>query len=202
MQKKAQITIEEKLSVLDAENSNKYLEEMLLKNKIAFSKSYVQNISLENDITLLTEKGIHKQIIDSNDHSSHFSEIFTKKNISLFESYSASLSIPSDAISYSINEENGDVSITYNKEDIDIFSVEITNSTFIENNIFYRSYNKTEYEATKSIGLQEIKKEFKSEKNLEKANESLIKFLVKDAKNHGIPKVIINGEPYNLTFLS
>ncbi len=136
---KAQVQIEERLNNLNSENSKQYLEKMMLKNKIAFSKSYIENISLDNNITLLEEKGFHKEVIDSTNHSNPISEIFTKKNITIIDSYKAILSIPSQNIIYEIDEDTGNIHISYNKEDIDILSVEITGSTFGFSGIFLLS---------------------------------------------------------------
>lgn len=202
MADKAQTQIEERLNSLDSQYSKQYLEEMMLKNKISFSKSYVSNISLENDITLLKENGFHREVIDSTNKNNVFTEFFTQKKLTLIESYSAILSINSENIIYDVNEKDGNVYVRYDKNKIEVLSVEINNTTFFENNAFFKTYSKDEYQATKNISKDAIKREFYNEKNIKKADENLIKFLVKDAKNHGLDRIYINGELYNITFFN
>ncbi len=199
---KAQEQIEERLNNLDSEYSKQYLEEMMLKNKISFSKSYISNITFENDITLLTENGFHREVIDSTNRKNSFTEFFTQKKLTLIESYTAILSINSDDLLYEVNEKDGNVYVRYDKNKIKILSVEINNSTFFENNALFKNYSKEEYQATKQISKDAIKREVYNEKNKKDAEENLIKFLVKDAKKHGLDRIYINGELYNITFFS
>ncbi|MEG0074058.1 MAG: hypothetical protein RR922_06590 [Clostridia bacterium] len=171
----------------------------LLKEKISFSKNYVNTISFANDIVLMKISGNNIEIFDDTNYSNTVTEYFSKKQLVLSEDYTAVISIPLLALDYGVNDKTGNVSITYDKDKIQLLAVDILKSSFSEDNIFYRNYDKEDLVAMQRNSLSNIKDSVLNKQNLNLAEQTIINYIFADAIMHNINEIELNGTNVDLS---
>lgn len=177
------------------------LEEENLSKRKNISREYISNLSFSNDITLLKKFAQYERLFDTTNYSNSIYQFFTKKKISWLVEYKAILSIPFTNLNYYINDNNGNVCVAFDKNDIELLSLDITNTPiFATDNSFLRYHSNEEIIANLSIITKEIKNNFLNNENLKNAETSLIKFILADAiTSKKIDTIEINGTIFDLT---
>ncbi len=177
------------------------ISEEELSQRVIYAEEYVENLSFANDITLVKKFASYERLFDFTSYDNCVTEFFTKKKISWLIEYKAILSIPFNSLEYFVNEETGNVAVNYNKEDIELLAVDITNvPTFSKEKRFYESFSNEDILAHLKKIKGEITTNFVTEENYKLAETSLLKFILGNAICNGNLDIIeINGIPVNLT---
>ena len=177
-----------------------FIEQELAQKKI-IAEEYISHISFENDITLVKKFAQYERLFDFTNYENGIKEFFTTKKISWLVEYKAIMSIPWESIEYGINPETNNVTVTYDKTDIELLAVDIVNvPTFAKDKVFYRSFSDKDIVAQLALIKKEITENFDSDVNKSLADMNLLRFILGNAVENGtIEEIEINGYVYDLT---
>lgn len=194
------MTVEENLKNAGFETVNSTIDvtKEKLKEKTKYVKTYIDNLSFDNEITLLAENGTYERPFDETNYSNFMTKFLTKKKIVWQFKYLAILSYPFDKLNYSVDMETGDLIVTYDNSNIKLLALDVKNSTFAEDTSLFESYSNEEILAHQSLAKDEITENFVNQDNLETAEVSLIKFILSDAISNNIQSIVLNNKFFDL----
>lgn len=153
---------------------NSQVQQQILQSQIENANRVINQVNSLKELTVLQETGTYTINYDKTKNDSNLMKFFANSQITLNLQYSAVLSIPSDKLKFILSSDYKNLRLIYNKADIHVLSVEITNFTTQENRAFFGShYSSDEILSLEQIAKDNIKQQVLSAKNIDDAEMNL-----------------------------
>jgi hypothetical protein len=170
---------------VQAENDAQ-LEQELLNKEMDNAKNYVKNIDNNVALTILRTSGKITLTHDKTPENNAWTEWLFNSDIKVYAQYNTAFTIEMNKIETSISDD-ATVNITYDKHDIELSSVDITDFTTSENkSIFGSSYTPEQVSAFEQIARKDIIENTDSDTNREQAQKNLESYFTTLAKNFNV----------------
>lgn len=169
----------------------------ILENKLTNAKMMIEKIDDNQELVLKT---LH---INCNNEFSRKVDgeftFFNNASIDVESDFTVKLGIDTSLVNVNA-ERDGNVNITYNKQDIHILSIETNGTTYAEcKQLFGKSYSKKEMLGIMEYNKNKVRNEIINSGCLEKAEEKLQDYYLNIAKQFGVHSIQFNNGSINIT---
>ncbi len=175
---------------VQAENDAK-LQEELLRREMEKSETLIDAINNDIALTLLRTKGNVKLTHDKTPENNGWTEWLFNSDIKVYADFTTAFTIETSQIDTKILED-GTVSISYDKDDIKLSLVDITDYKVSTNkSIFGSSYKPDQVAAFEQIARNSVIEKVNTETNLLQASKNLEAYFTTLATNLDV-KIVVN----------
>ncbi len=153
------------------------LQKELLEKEVAKSQNFIEELNNNVALTLLRTSGRITLSHDKTPENNGWTEWLFNSDIKVYATYNTIFSIETSSISSTIDDD-ATIIISYDKDDIKLSSIDITDfSTSNNKSIFGSSYKPSEVAAFEQIARDSILEKTSSEDNMKQASSNLKDYL-------------------------
>jgi len=169
------------------------LQQSLMELETAKAEKFIDTVSDEVELILRTEEGSCVTTHNNDTGKNDFELFFTHRSIEVTNYYKAIFSIPTDKIHTQVIE--GKIYLDYDIKDIEIKSIEITDTVPVEDvAVMGRSYSKEELLALVSNAKEYLYDNLLTQETILACADNLESYLLQYATQCGLNEVYINAD--------